>query len=1086
MKAIQRKATNSVKRGQTLFMALIILGVLLVLGVVFIALLGKEIRSAHAGHRRSIAYDLAEAGVRYAHAQMLTTLDGADWRPTPTVLPVRVDDPDYSYLRMPNPADPSDQGGPDKLGPYTRLIFDRGRALIRVRYAPSDPTIFSSTRIGDMFQPGMARDYTIIESVGRSGNFLPNDPTSKSLLNGGSVDLTESKKVIGFVSCGLIEHARFVSNKFHVSAPAEFGFPTASGATYGDNGNPVGPVFVPVVLGNIGSMLTPYNANVSGGPPSSTPGVPWGGDMRVNGDLLVHGTVDAFLNSVLGDGLFVAGSIRGADQGAVLNINAAHLDLTTPNNPQWLMASTSHRNNIFPALNSDSPLFNTDNGVLKDAFLNGDSQGWPRGIPYEDAPSILTPDPETQRNRYVQMTQFSGKLFNFRNSGQFGHGQGVFVNNPTDIQIPIDEQGREDVGAAESLVYDWLNPDNGQANSGWQGPFYVPRGAYLKLFTDGFLILLDGRAPANQRTWKEPDGSVGKRPGAQMNSANSADALDSPSIRYKLVPDPATGQIYIFNSLSVMPSGAVVDLKLIDSSTINAYRPAGYPFNGVLYFAGNVRVRGEVPTDMQLTVVSGASIYVEGSITKGVINSGTRQNVPIGRRITTPSKSMIALLAKDYITLNTTQFFGPSPLQNLEEVKDNPGPIEWNPVRVRTGGGMDLVSEFDLDPNTPAANGGNPLDPSSWKPFLTQYTPVGAPGVFENTNLLFSQTMDDGPAPATFVNLNVNTQLGASFAPDPAGEWQYLFNTSANNAATPYYPLGFVQPHYTVANQVPLYGLGIQSWQRYSKFESGAFPLVTSDFNFTDIAGQAMEVSGATTSPSGLYHLLIEDTNNFALDLKDTVGGTPTNDYILARAAIVPHDIRIEATMFAEEGSFFVIPGPWFNPNPNDRRDTYINLGATQAERDLKRLEDFGSAPNMPFYGEPLDVRVSIFGSVTENMPPPISQQAEWLKKWGWIPRYHGATNELIPVQHASGIDVTQPANPYVPNLTITYDPSLATDRNIGFVGAAGPVVDFNTMIRYKGVDLNGDGTNDVFYALPPLPRLPVSPTLAYFGEVNP
>jgi hypothetical protein len=142
----------------------------------------------------------------------------------------------------------------------------------------------------------------------------------------------------------------------------------------------------------------------------------------------------------------------------------------------------------------------------------------------------------------------------------------------------------------------------------------------------------------------------------------------------------------------------------------------------------------------------------------------------------------------------------------------------------------------------------------------------------------------------------------------------------------------------------------------------------------------------------------------------------------------------------------------------------------------------------MPFYGEPLDVKIQIFGAVTENMPPPIGQQAEWLKKWGWIPRYHGATGELIPQQHTSGLDVTPGgANVmYVPNITITYDPALATGRNEGFVGVAGPAVDINTMIRYQGVDVNGDGSNDVFYALPPLPRLPVSPTLAYFGEVNP
>jgi hypothetical protein len=247
-------------------------------------------------------------------------------------------------------------------------------------------------------------------------------------------------------------------------------------------------------------------------------------------------------------------------------------------------------------------------------------------------------------------------------------------------------------------------------------------------------------------------------------------------------------------------------------------------------------------------------------------------------------------------------------------------------------------------------------------------------------------------------------------------------------------------------------------------------------------------LSGTGTSPTGLYHLRIEDSNDFAIGRRETVGGNPTNDYVLARAAIVPHDIRIEAAIFAEEGSFFVIPGPWFNPDPNDRRDTYLSLGADDLERRMRRLERFGAMPNMPFYGEPLDVKISILGSITENMPPPIAQQGEWLKKWGWIPRYHGATNELIPNQHVPLPYNVNTTDYYVPNLTVTFDPALATDRNVGFVGSSDPNVYLQTYIRRVRTNVSppSDPPVYVYYALPPIPRLPVSPTLAYFGEVNP
>ncbi|HVT13926.1 MAG TPA: hypothetical protein VHE55_16810 [Fimbriimonadaceae bacterium] len=1081
MKATYKKATNSLKRGQTLVMAMIILGVLMILGVVFIALVSHNIRGAANSHNRSLAYDLAESGVRYAHTQMLESPSGADWRP-PLIAAsqLRKEDPDYEYLRLPDPADPNDHGGPDKQGPYSRIAFDRGRALIRVRYAPSDPTIFSSKAVGDMIQPGLARDYTIIESVGKSGNYLINDPTTASLQSGAAREVTESKKVVAFVSCGLIEQARFETNVYHVSTPIEIGWPNNQvGAVYGDANAPVGQVNVPVVLGTAALMFDPYNPN-SGNPPNlHVPALPIGGSMYVNGDLMVYGTLQSSLNQMLGDGIFVAGTIRGADDNATLS-----LDYASAGTGAWQELTALLRNNGGPqqALNSDSPNFSTHQGVLKDAYNSGDSEGYTRGIPFKDPPSITWTDPDSGITRYVQMTQLSGKFYSTPNgtgnAGRYGFGQGVYVNNTADIQVPTDEQGREDVGSAESLVYDWLNPDNGQANSGWQGAFYVPRGAYLRFVTDGFYITRDGRAPASQRTWREPDGSSSLRPGAFMGSTNSADIVDSPYVRYKLVPDATTGQVYIFSSYSTMPNGQVIDVNAVNPSNINTYRAAGYPFNGVLYFAGNVRVRGEIPTDMQISVVSNATVYIEGSITKGTLNNGMRSG-PLGARITTPSKSMLGLFAKDYICLNTTQFFGTAPGQVLEEVKDNAGPVEWNPLRVRSGGSIDFMTEFSLDPNT---TGGNVNNPSTWKPFAMNYVPASGPG-FENTNLLLAHSMDDGPASATFLNMNVNYNVGTAFG-DGTGPWQYLFDLNGYNAASSFYAPGFVQPDYSVANAAPLYGLGAQSWQRYSKFEGTAFPLVTSDFTFNPAT---LLMTGSNTSRSGLYNLLAADTNDFTIGLKDTLGGMATNDYIIARAAVVPHDIRIEATLFAEQGSFFVIPGPWFNPNPNDRRDTYMSLGTTQDERNQARLEDFGSMPNMPFYGEPLDVKISIFGALSENMPPPMSQQAEWLKKWGWIPRYHGATNELIPLQHTSGFDVTTGGGnaPYVPNITITYDPGLATDRNSGFVGTAGPAVDVDTLIRYQRVDATGTG-GYVYYALPPIPRLPVSPTLAYFGEVNP
>jgi hypothetical protein len=99
------------------------------------------------------------------------------------------------------------------------------------------------------------------------------------------------------------------------------------------------------------------------------------------------------------------------------------------------------------------------------------------------------------------------------------------------------------------------------------------------------------------------------------------------------------------------------------------------------------------------------------------------------------------------------------------------------------------------------------------------------------------------------------------------------------------------------------------------------------------------------------------------------------------------------------------------------------------------------------------------------NMPAPMARQAEWMDKWGWIPYTTGGTSQNIPWQHVPLGYTLGGANVGVPNFVIVHDPALSA-------GTADGTFPLRT-------DLLGR-------ALPPTPRLPVSPTLVYFGEVNP
>jgi len=1054
MKSIHSQSMRKRERGQTIIIAMVVLGILLILGIVFLGIIDKSGKTSYNLGNRSAANDLSEAGIRYAHSQLLTSQLGADWRGTPTSLgPTNATlDPDVYYLRpratlsdgvTPLAIVPGgsqvDLGGPDGLGPFFRVNYSNGRSLIRIRYAPSDANIFSNSPVGPLRHPGLARNYIIIEAVGRQGQINSSDPTT---LGAGSplqyrnfnqdIDFraalgmmkqAESKFPFtqinrAFVSIGIIETARFITNKYNVSRAADIGIPPELGANY--NGQPVAPNLTYLLgaaqpLFNLGATPTPAGQ------------IEQGGSFFSNAGLVIHGKMQVDLNRYLGDQFDVAGSIKG-DASAQLTIALRDI---VPNGTTWAALSSSVLSEGGGNdLDSLSPSFNTISGTFRDGNVNPDISGNPRGVGLKGVPSMETTDPDTGENRYVVMTADSGTESGNGNNGLFGFGAGIYVSNPSDIQAPVDETGRQAVGSEESLTYDWLNPNNGQNGSGWHGYLYVPPGAVFRGLNDGFTIQRYNKAPKAEQHWRFIDGSD---TGASF-------------IRYR-IGIGTDGNRHIVNSFT--PANPVIPTTPINingSLGVTDF-DKGPIFNGVVFFQGNVRVRGIIPTDVQLTLVSNANIYIDGNITKGVTANGLQptEGFTIGQIINRPSKSMLILMAKDYVTLNTTQFLAPSPNQTIDAYQDTPNSNGFNPIQITTAGS--LVSNFDLarDPNGPIAAVGNP---STTRPFAFDYYQAGTPAVKIPTNIVVAHTMVDGPAAATFFQWDVN--LGG---PDPS---PYFF-LRANNTASAYIP--------GVSQTIQQYGLGTEIDQRYSKFEQTGFTLIDPTAATMSTDGQRI-ISSAV---SGTYSVFSEGINEL-LTRQVPLSGSPTNDYLLGRMALIPNDIHIDAAIYAEEGSFFVIPGPWFNPNPNDRRDTYLTGGATKAERDTVRFENFGAWPTMPFYGEPIDVRIVINGAVSENMPPPASVQAQWLQKWGWIPADQAATGQLIPGQHVPPL-YSAASGTYVPNLIVNYDPVLATARSGGFVTDNSA----NTLIR---VDSYGR-------PLPPLPRLPVSPVLAYFGEVH-
>ncbi|MEP0767193.1 MAG: hypothetical protein HRF45_11710 [Fimbriimonadia bacterium] len=897
-------------RGQTLIIALFVVFVMLFLGLVFVGIIGRNLFYAQRNTQSISAENFAESGIRYAHMMLRTSPEGADWRPVPANLPpTQQDDPDYLWLRAPDPNIPNDFGGPPRGpgdpggdGSFTRLNFDQGRALIRLTYAPKvdDP---------------LSR-YIKIESVGRIGEMRPNDPTMKR-----GVTARTFRLKVAYAMIGITDYARFITNLDRKPQPADLGIPVNFGAMFG-----AGQVSVPMFLGD----PVAYSQFVGGLQTRS-----YGGPLRVNSGLRIWGDLRIYLNPDFGDKVEVAGDIEFAtasSSGRLLRHDMLGLILMQ---------------------RSASPVFNTYQGMVRDGRRQSDTQNYPRGIEYLDPPIINEVD-GVGRERYLAATRHTGLWIRgadgrYFNTGDLGYGEGVYIDNSSDRQDDVTS-----FAGGRSLRNEWLKPNVDSPY--WQGPYYVPPGCYIQLIPatpqvpGGFRIIRNIRDDGQR--WRTP-----------LNEPTPRHSL-----RFFIEKDP--------NS----PTGAIIWNEL-------GGRDAATTFNGVIYAEGNVRVRGIIPGGHQLTIVSGGTIYIEGSIIKGrLANEGVGEE-----------SCALALLAKDYVCLNTTQFVGPAfdtPLNFEPDALDVIAPYH---VTVEQNRPFNAIWEFGDDPN--------------------QYTGSG-----RYPRLYVRHAAQSGGA--AFINLLVNYGL------NPAGS-EYLFDNAPPNYAGVFYG---------TQQKIPTYGLADAATQVFPRYEHRSFGLAPP----ADYGGYPLLTSGEL------------NTMTFQSDARIASRGG-NRPYFLSRLAIQPMDVRIEALIYAQSGSFFVIPGPWFNANPNDRRELYSN--------ELARLNAFGVYADFPFYAEPLDIKVTIRGAVSENFPPPIADQTEWLQRWGWIPKEYGESGVTIPDQH---VPADFQNRSYVPNLYIVYDTTFASARPAGLFARDPMRVD-----RYGRM-------------LPAVPRLPVSPRLLYFGEVRP
>lgn len=1105
-RALPRRRSRSItRRGQAAVVALLVMLLLAFAGALFVTVVARNLINAGRQNRVETSDYYADAGIHYADQQLTDSVLGADWRPVPPKIAISQNDPDASYLNA--------------TPPYVRYNMGNGRFLLRVTYVahPSDTTPGGATSAaGTTNDP--AAGYIEIESIGREGSVQYVD---------GSYDPTtytpskQNTTLVAWKSIGITQYGLFVTNIDKRADVAAIGVPsyydkdqtnqlnnTGSGPTDGvltagivtpgvvdftDGGDaatvPYQPYPVITQLGapdaylvngsGTNATLSPnpyagedssslqYNINgtytetVNGVP--NTVVAPGGGTLRSNADTRFFGLNEIYLNNasygtylsnlkapvtsnlLLNEDIEIAGNLlldqfnNGTagtssapaalnppytqDAALVIDPPPGLLPSTNPVTYPFVLPSTApglSQGYAVPtgAVNTDTN-FDSKGGVVRDGQSGNDVYGNPREVKPIAPPAIDTVNADTGMTRYRDLAINSparNSSWTIPNPGQYGFGQTIYVNNTNDTQTESTV-----AGAGYSLTDEWLNRNAGASSTAknrWNGGIYTPPGVEIT-FGDlrpyGFqpsstsqsaygiyLLRHDVDNTGTPVTWKDP---VNSKPGGIVDSLNPGlmvtyDELNASN------PNPSS-------------SGS--------GSSTNTGLAVNRNNDVVIVCEGNVRLRGSVSADPNDTTVYGTADTLPRHIT--IITYGTAYIE--GNLLRGNPNSSIAVLAHDYVCVNTTQFTAGHVVQN-EPTGDVP-PSDAADV---DAGGLDFGVNQGL---------------SEEFSFGLPYT-----GTTANT-------------PATAYN---NSVLALYYEGRPAtpGQTQVDFN--------------LFNPRVNLPGQTPtgpekLYSPGPDFGVGNGASASGAVNPTLDTFPISSTSIYT-ELSGTSTTSQALTSLIESEP----LHLWITKDPSVAIDPVISRVAILPMDIRIEAVLYAQTRSFFVIPGEWFNDHADDTLDKYANpppapngqtatapfstRGAGIADSDVNQAR-------YPFYGQPIDLKITIYGAVSEAHPADIGAQSEWMKKWGWIPQYHGSLTGAGSVQTTA--EPSGHPNPYATSsnpmpgigLSIVYDPQCGFPVGSTLTGATG--------YTYMRADAYGN-------PLPFAPCLPVCPGLLYSGQM--
>ncbi len=996
------------RRGQSIIVALLVLLLLGVAGALFVTIVARNLLNARHANRVVTADQYARAGITFADAQLSTSLDGADWRPP---LQFALATPPtgtrelarYNAAVTANNLASADPNDPDKEyleAGYARYNTGAGRFLLRVTY---DPVNVSGLTV----PPGK---YLKIEAIGREGLIDRIDPTTYT--NNRSTDRTQSYQV-AYKPIGITDYARFETNPDNRSDIAN--------------------------LGVISQQYTQDSTNDGG---IATPGV-----------------YD-----------FVAA--------------------TPATNPPT--ATTAYK--LYPVVTT----YGASDAYLKDGMTPPNFYLNPTAGTGQTAPNGFTLVPGDGSIHANMPLRFFGK--------------NVVYLNAAGANAPLFQDGIEVVG---NLLLDSYSPsanlDNTLPTGGTGTPVYQQASLVLNpTVTNGKTDLKYYVAPSNSVGGFNTQGGL-IRDGSMQNDVSGQprgikrlepplmDAQDPASRlpRYKVIAmtsaprlDPKTGKPYPINADGTSPS-------------LYGYGKAIYIDNSADIQADSSSVGGGTTlTDEWLRRTSAASAAgasksgwnghfydpVGVTITLGQnLGTGTAAAPVYGIRMVrgddawknpdgTPgaSRTMDAAYGATGLSASNDPTVDPSKLTGaaLTAYQNNPN----NDIVIHAEGNVRL-----------AAGTLSPIEGSGSPPTFPRHITIVTNGTaYVEGNLLKGNADSSITVLAhDYVCLNTTQFTVGQSAQDQRPAVDASGNvviTDANSLIEPFnfgLPLGV-----KTTDPISMGGYGAAHPSLYVSASSNSGNALA-DLNITSLMGAAVNYTvpfqtpplptpefGPTTPTHSVFDLppaalpALGQSDLEQLTVARNAGNNVNDpgDVLLDRIAVLPMDIRIEAVLYAQTRSFFVIPGDWFNGDPADTLDQYAggNGGRAAGTRPATTPD-----ARFPMYGQPIDLKITIDGAVSEARPADISAQSAWMTKWGWIPQYHGSlTGETaghVAYQPGGGSNPTAANVPAV-GLQIIYNPQAGYPYN-----PAGTA-------HYLRSDVYGR-------PLPFSPMLPVSTGLLYSGD---